>query len=124
MRDPRWVPTVTTGPGQIKYLQLTNLSGRDVILNHGAPSGWWMAADMIPRSPGYVSVGSRRYKEWQTLAFEATTDRKEDPPEESTGPLVDHPTYRTPKKILTRPKVEDQARKNHLRRSRHIQSRK
>ena len=96
--DPRWVPTVTSGPGQIKYLQLTNLSDRDVILNHGAPLGWWMAADMIPRSPGYVSVGSRRYKVWQTLAFEATTDRKEDPPEESTGPLVDHPTYPHPRK--------------------------
>ena len=67
-----------------------------------------MAADMIPRSPGYVSVGSRRYKEWQTLAFEATTDRKKDPPEESTGPLVDHPTYPTPKKILTRPNVDEQ----------------
>ena len=60
-RDPYWVPTVTTGPGQIKYLQPTNLSDRDVILNHGAPLGWWMAADMIPRSPGCVSVGSRRY---------------------------------------------------------------
>ena len=30
--------------------------------------------------------------------------------EQSTGPLVDHPTYPTPKKILTRPKLEDQAR--------------
>ena len=58
---------------------------------------------MIPRSPGYVSVGSRRYNEWQTLAYEATTDRKEIFPEEKTGPLVDHPSYPTPKKILIRP---------------------
>ena len=58
---------------------------------------------MIPRPPGYFSVGSRRYNEWQTLAYEATTDRKEEFPEEETGPLVDHPSYPTPKKILTRP---------------------
>ena len=45
-----------------------------------------MSADMVPRTPGYVSVGSRRYNEWQTLAFEATTDREEVPPEEYTGP--------------------------------------
>ena len=34
-----------------------------------------MAADMVPRSPGYVSVVSRRYNEWQTLAYEARNDR-------------------------------------------------
>ena len=90
-RDKKWIPTVTTGPGRIKYLQLTNLVDQEVILNHDTPLGWWMAADMIPRSPGYVSVGSRRYNEWQTLAYEATTDRKEEFPEEKTGPLDDHP---------------------------------
>ena len=63
-----------------------------------------MSADMVPRTPGYVSVGSRRYNEWQTLAFEATTDRKEEPPEEYTGPLVDHPQYPTPTKILFNPR--------------------
>ena len=31
---------------------------------------------MIPRTPVYVSVGSRRYMEWQTLAFEATVGSK------------------------------------------------
>ena len=103
-RDPKWVPTVVTGPGKIKYLQLTNLSDRDLVLRHGAPLGLWMAADMIPRSPGYVSVGSRRYNEWQTLAFEATVDREEELPEPYVGPLVDHPEYPTPTKILTRMK--------------------
>ena len=49
-RDPKWVPTVTTGPGQIKYLQLTNIGDQEVILSHGSPLGWWMVADMIPRS--------------------------------------------------------------------------
>ena len=45
---------------------------------------------------------SRRYNEWQTLAYEATTDRKGDFTEEETGPLVDHPSYPTPTKILIR----------------------
>lgn len=56
-RDAHWVPTVTTGPDQIKYFQLTNID-QEVILGDGPPLGWWMAVDLIPRSPGYVSVGS------------------------------------------------------------------
>ena len=59
---------------------------------------------MIPRYKGYISVGSRRYMEWQTLAFEATTDRAGEKAEAYTGPLVDHPTYEKPNRILTRPK--------------------
>ena len=77
-RGMAWVPTVTCGHGQIKYLQLTNLSDREIILNHGAALALWMTSNMIPRSPGYVSIGSRRYTEWQTLAFEATTERGEE----------------------------------------------
>ena len=73
-RDVAWVPTVTSGPVQIKYLQLTNLRDREIILKHGDSLALWMTSDMIPRSPGYVSIGSRRYTEWQTLAFEATTE--------------------------------------------------
>ena len=76
------MPTVTTGPGRIKYLLLKNIIDREIILQYEAPFGLWMAGDMVPQSPGYVSVGLCRYTEWQTLAFEATTDRKEFPPEE------------------------------------------
>ena len=47
-----------------------------MIMRHGMPLGWWMAADMIPQTSHYVSVGSRRYMEWQTLAFEATVGSK------------------------------------------------
>ena len=43
-RDPKWVPAVTAGPGQIKCLQLINVSDREIILNQGSPLGWWMAA--------------------------------------------------------------------------------
>ena len=63
-----------------KILQLTNIVDRKVIVNPGASLGWWMNTDMIPRSPVYVSVGSRRYNEWQTLACEATKYREEESP--------------------------------------------
>ena len=66
-----------------------------------------MADDMVPRSPGYFSAGSRRYNEWQTLAFEATTDQAEEVAEEYTGPLVGRPSYPIPTKILTRTKKEE-----------------
>ena len=99
-----WIPTVTNGPGMIKFLQLTNVSDRDLISNCGAPLALWMTEGMIPRSKGYVSVGSRRYMEWQTLAFEATTDREGEEAEAYTDPLVDHPTYEILNQILTRPK--------------------
>ena len=41
-RDKEWVPTVTTGPGQIKYLILTNVVDQQVVLNHDTPLGWWL----------------------------------------------------------------------------------
>ena len=105
-RGLNWVPTVTSGPGRKRYLHITNLSDKEVILGHGVSLGMWMANDMIPRTPGYVSVGSRRYMEWQTLALEATVDRREELPEVDTGPLVDHPQYPTPTKILGRPRKD------------------
>ena len=58
-----WVPIVTNGPGKIKFLQLTNIGDRDLNVNYGAPLALWMTEDMITRSQGYVSVGTRWYKE-------------------------------------------------------------
>lgn len=78
-RSVQWVPTVTTGPGHIKYLTLANLGDKEVILHMGIQMGWWMVDNMIPRSQAYVSVEFRHYNEWQTLALEATTDQEEGP---------------------------------------------
>ena len=47
-RDPTWVPTVTTGMCGIKYMHLTNLSDKEVTLDHGPVLGWFMAAVMVP----------------------------------------------------------------------------
>ena len=46
-----------------------------VILPQGFLLGIWMEKDMVPRTPGYVSIESRKYNEWQTLAYEAMSDR-------------------------------------------------
>ena len=39
-RNRKWVPTVMMGPGKIEYLQLTNLSDQEVILQSGALFGF------------------------------------------------------------------------------------
>ena len=98
-----WVPTITTGTGRVKLLQLTNLSDKVVTLDRGPALGWIMAADMVPRYPGYGSVGSQRYNEWQTLSFEATPEREKEMLPAYAGPHMDHPTYPTPKKVMSRP---------------------
>uniref|UniRef100_A0AAV1VD68 RNA-directed DNA polymerase n=1 Tax=Peronospora matthiolae TaxID=2874970 RepID=A0AAV1VD68_9STRA len=98
-----WVPTVISGWGKTKYLQMTNIGDREIILPTHTILGMWVEGDMVPRTQGLVTVGSGKYKEWQTLAYEATTDRVNELPKEPIGPLVDRPTYAAPKRILKRP---------------------
>ncbi|KAJ8525137.1 hypothetical protein ON010_g15980 [Phytophthora cinnamomi] len=40
----------------------------------------------IPRKPVFARVDTNRYREWQTLAFEATEDKAKDAPEDEVGP--------------------------------------
>ncbi|ETN15229.1 hypothetical protein PPTG_07390 [Phytophthora nicotianae INRA-310] len=66
----------------------------------------WLSGDRVPRRQGFVTVGSRRYAEWQNLVLQATTDEVSE--EEAlivdpAGPMVDHPQYDPPKSILKRP---------------------
>ena len=103
-RDVAWVPTVTTGLGRSNHMQLTNISERKVILGHGLPLGLLMINDMVPRSPGYVSVGSRRYQDWQTLAFKATTDQTDAMIQYDSEPHVIRLVYRTTTQTLARSK--------------------
>ncbi|GMF44011.1 unnamed protein product [Phytophthora fragariaefolia] len=104
-RGPAWVPMVVKGLGRTIYLRLTNVSGAKVVLQRDVKLGIWLALDAVPRLQGFVSVGSRRYSEWQNLAFEATTDLQEGlvDVEQPAGPMVEHPQYLTPTKIARRP---------------------
>ncbi|KAE8957029.1 hypothetical protein PR001_g31521, partial [Phytophthora rubi] len=107
-RGERWVPTIVKGPGKLRYLHVTNLSDKTLILQRDMKIGLWLAGDRVPRQPGFVSVGSRRYAEWQTLAWEATTDAAiaAPPALPAPGPVcaVDRVEYAMPRRILMRPK--------------------
>ncbi|POM81057.1 Reverse transcriptase [Phytophthora palmivora] len=65
----------------------------------------WFSGDRIPRIPGYISVGSRRYAEWQNPAYQVNTDEisEADTNELITEPTVERPEYVTPTAILPRP---------------------
>ncbi|POM58456.1 Reverse transcriptase [Phytophthora palmivora] len=65
----------------------------------------WLSGDRVPRIPGYVSVGLRRYAEWQNLAYQATTDEisEVDINEQMAEPVVERPEYVTPTATLQRP---------------------
>ncbi|OWZ13093.1 hypothetical protein PHMEG_00013645 [Phytophthora megakarya] len=73
-RGDRWVPTVDRGLGRTQYLRITNVSDQPITLQRDIRIGIWLAGDHVSRTPGYVSVGSRKYAEWQNLAFQATAD--------------------------------------------------
>ena len=78
-RGDRWVTTIVQGQGRRKFLRVTNLSDRELTLYDDTKVGIWIAKDRVPRAQGYISVGSRRYAEWQNLAFQATTEEEDLP---------------------------------------------
>ncbi|KAE9081927.1 hypothetical protein PF010_g21792 [Phytophthora fragariae] len=104
-RGKHWVPTVVRGLGRRQYLRISNLGETTLYLGPHDRIGMWLPGDTIHRLEGYVTVGSRRYAEWQNLAFQATTDLPDDESgEESMQPMVERPQYVTPTRILTRSK--------------------
>ncbi|KAE9293724.1 hypothetical protein PR003_g24436 [Phytophthora rubi] len=107
-RGERWVPTIVKCPGKLRYLHVTNLGDEALILQRDMKIGLWLAGDRVPRQPGFVSVGPRRYAEWQTLAWEATTDAAiaAPPALPAPGPVsaVDRVEYAMPRRIVMRPK--------------------
>ncbi|POM60619.1 hypothetical protein PHPALM_30501 [Phytophthora palmivora] len=109
-RGDRWVPTITVGAGRTRYLQVTNISDRALTLHEGSRVAMWLSRDRIPQIPVYVSVGSRRYAEWQNLAYQTTTDdiSEVDVGEKITEPTVERPEYVTPAAILSRPIGKDE----------------
>ncbi|GMG17641.1 unnamed protein product [Phytophthora fragariaefolia] len=80
---------------------------RKLILHGDTKIAMWLTGDRVPRLPGYVSVGSRRYAEWQNLAYQATTDENGVTPKqgEVQGPAVKRPLYQTPTATLKRPPI-------------------
>uniref|UniRef100_H3H490 Uncharacterized protein n=1 Tax=Phytophthora ramorum TaxID=164328 RepID=H3H490_PHYRM len=64
----------------------------------------WLEGGRVPRIPGFILVGSRRYAEWQNLAFQSSTDRVDakEPELAPIGPMVDRPRYDIPTEVLRR----------------------
>ncbi|GMF64069.1 unnamed protein product [Phytophthora fragariaefolia] len=81
------------------------MSDHKLVLQRDTKIAMWLTGDRVPRLPGYVSVESRRYAEWQNLDYPATTDEDDMTPkqEEIQGPAVERPLYPTPTSILMRP---------------------
>ncbi|OWZ11026.1 reverse transcriptase [Phytophthora megakarya] len=106
-RGDRWVPTISDGPGRTKYVSITNIGDEVLILHQDQWIRIWLAGDHVPRIPGFISIGSRRYMEWQKLALEATTDARSEEMEAKIPlvPAVERTEYETPRAILQRPKA-------------------
>ncbi|OWY92695.1 hypothetical protein PHMEG_00038192, partial [Phytophthora megakarya] len=101
-RENQWVPTISSGPGRTKYISITNIGEEVLILHQDLRIGIWLAGDHVPRIPGFISIDSRRYMEWQNLALEATTDTQSEEVEVGNPPMpaVERPEYETPRTIL------------------------
>ncbi|OWY97020.1 hypothetical protein PHMEG_00032553 [Phytophthora megakarya] len=106
-RGDQWVPTISDGPGRTKYISITNIGDEVLILHQDQRIGIWLAGDHVPRTPGFISIGSRRYMEWQNLALETTTDARSEDIEIKIPltPAVERSEYKTPRAILQRPKT-------------------
>ncbi|OWY91929.1 hypothetical protein PHMEG_00039266, partial [Phytophthora megakarya] len=98
----QWVPTAVKGLGNTQYLPITNVSERPVTLQCDTRVGIWLAGDHVPRMPGFVSIGSWRYAEWQNVVLQATTEQQavDEVVGTATEPMVDRPRYEPPTKIL------------------------
>ncbi|OWY90402.1 LOW QUALITY PROTEIN: hypothetical protein PHMEG_00041482, partial [Phytophthora megakarya] len=101
IHDKLWVTRRT------KYISITNIGDEVLILHQDQRIGIWLAGDHVPRIPGFISIGSRRYMEWQNLALEATTDTRSEEMEVENPPMpaVERPEYEAPRAILQRPKA-------------------
>ncbi|ETI53683.1 hypothetical protein F443_03419 [Phytophthora nicotianae P1569] len=105
-RGEHWIPTLVEGAGWRQYLQLNNISDRIRCLPAHIQVGMWLSGDRVLRRQGFVTVGSRRYAEWQNLVLQAATDAVSEEEAlivEPARPMVDYPQYDPPRSILKCP---------------------
>ncbi|GMF51959.1 unnamed protein product [Phytophthora fragariaefolia] len=102
-RGERWVPSVVAGLGKTRYLKITNISYQKLVLQADTRIDMWLEGGRTSNAR-ICAGGSRRYEEWQNLAFQVTTDQmsEEELHAEPDGPQVDRPLYETPLQILRR----------------------
>ncbi|GMF41655.1 unnamed protein product [Phytophthora fragariaefolia] len=91
-------------------VRLTNLTDRLVLCPTHLAFVAWVPIGTLPKQVGYVRLDSKKYSEWQVLAYEAVRDktlfRRERELYEgwlaAQPPAVDRPSYTRPKLILRR----------------------
>ncbi|GMF51326.1 unnamed protein product [Phytophthora fragariaefolia] len=96
--------------GRPTRVGLTNLTDRLVLCPTHLAIVAWVPIGTLPKQVGYVRLDSKKYSEWQVLAYEAVRDktlfrRERELYEEwlaAQPPAVDRPSYTRPKQILRR----------------------
>ncbi|OWY90578.1 Eukaryotic/viral aspartic protease, partial [Phytophthora megakarya] len=104
-RGTAWVTSVIRAPvGRHMCLRVTNITEKSVVLDAHTIVGWWTPVDSIPRAFGFVRPGSRKYDEWQNLAYEITSDVSDKEIfQESREPMTERRVYARPQKVMHRP---------------------
>ena len=75
-RDERWITTaVRNTRGDPVSVKVTNVSDSTATISAQTVVGLWLLAGAAPRQLGFVSIGSRRYREWQGLLYKSEPER-------------------------------------------------
>ncbi|OWY93101.1 hypothetical protein PHMEG_00037626, partial [Phytophthora megakarya] len=104
-RGTAWVTSVIRAPvGRRMCLRVTNITEKSVVLDAHTTVGRWTPVDSIPRAFGFVRPGSRKYDEWQNLAYETTSDVSDKEIfQESREPMTERRVYARPQMVMHRP---------------------
>ncbi|KAG3133699.1 hypothetical protein PC128_g26304 [Phytophthora cactorum] len=108
----RIIPSVTKfRRGRPQRIKLTNVSDRAVYFPAHDDVAVLVPAGDLPRGDGYVRVDSKKYRDWQVLAYEGCRDRELFQREcelyeqwlVTQPPSVERPDYPEPQGLATRP---------------------
>ncbi|OWZ00571.1 Eukaryotic/viral aspartic protease [Phytophthora megakarya] len=113
---------VTLAGNMMYYMDLwvgtSNIGEKSTVLDAHTTIGWWTPIDAVPRAFGFVQPGSRKYDEWQNLAYGATSDVNDEAIfQETSGSMTERRFYSDPQAIMGRsekpgnPQGEHQGRK-------------
>ncbi|GMF16102.1 unnamed protein product [Phytophthora fragariaefolia] len=97
--------------GRARRVRVTNISDRLVTCPVHLPLLMWVPRGSLPRTEGYVRLGSDKYNEWRVLAYSRSRDSNlyKDEGEiyqrwlAAQPSAVERVSYTTPTKILRRP---------------------
>ncbi|KAG2967831.1 hypothetical protein PC118_g18355 [Phytophthora cactorum] len=111
-RTKKIIPSVTKfRRGRPQRIKLTNVSDRAVYFPAHDDISVLVPAGDLPRGDGYVRVDSKKYRDWQVLAYEGCRDRELFQREcelyeqwlVTQPPSVERPDYPESQEIATRP---------------------